>query len=212
MGKETLTIQENLDGVDLNGNKINLFDFTYPIFDESYREVLNEKIIDHYYFRQIGTQTIAEFKYRLRVKLNEIMPLYNKMYMAQNLEQRILDNYDVTETFTRTNSQNNSNTQTQNESGTNTNKRLFSDTPQSRVDLDSTSYVTDITQDSGTTGNNATINGTATGSASENWTRKMVGNIGIQTDADAVIKYMDSLRNVDILLIDELNELFLGVF
>jgi hypothetical protein len=212
MGKVTLTIQEILDGVDLNGNKINLFDFTYPIFDESYREVLNEKIIDHYYFRQIGTQTIAEFKYRLRVKLNEIMPLYNKMYMAQNLEQRILDNYDVTETFTRTNSQNNSNTQTQNESGTNTNKRLFSDTPQSRVDLDSTSYVTDITQDSGTTGNNATINGTATGSASENWTRKMVGNIGIQTDADAVIKYMDSLRNVDILLIDELNELFLGVF
>ena len=26
----------------------------YPIFDEGYREVLNNKIIEHYYFREIG--------------------------------------------------------------------------------------------------------------------------------------------------------------
>ena len=30
----------------------------YPIFDENYREELNQKIINHYYFREIGLDFI----------------------------------------------------------------------------------------------------------------------------------------------------------
>ena len=44
----------------------------YPIFDESYREQLNNKIIQHYYFREIGFETEALFKNRLNQKMNEI--------------------------------------------------------------------------------------------------------------------------------------------
>jgi hypothetical protein len=40
----------------------------------------------------------------------------------------------------------------------------------------------------------------------------MKGNIGVQTDADAVNKYISSILNVDMMIIDELEELFMGVF
>lgn len=53
---------------------------TYPIFDESYRTQLNDKIINHYYFHEIGTETPDRFNFYLKQKMNEIMPLYNQLY------------------------------------------------------------------------------------------------------------------------------------
>ena len=46
---------------------------TYPIFDEEYRTQLNNKIIDHFYFREIGMETVDNFAWFLRRKMNEIM-------------------------------------------------------------------------------------------------------------------------------------------
>ena len=34
----------------------------YPIFDENYREILNNKIINHYYTEEIGFETARLFK------------------------------------------------------------------------------------------------------------------------------------------------------
>lgn len=33
----------------------------YPIFDEAYRNTLNNKIIRHYYTREIGAETVGRF-------------------------------------------------------------------------------------------------------------------------------------------------------
>lgn len=65
----------------------------YPIFDESYRKVLNKKILLHYYTREIGTETVGLWKLRLKTKLGEIMPYYNQMYKSELLEFNPL--YDV---------------------------------------------------------------------------------------------------------------------
>ena len=40
----------------------------------------------------------------------------------------------------------------------------------------------------------------------------MKGNIGVQTDADAIIKYWKSIRNVEQEIFDELECLFMGVY
>lgn len=56
----------------------------YPIFEESYRSKLNNKIIEHYYFREIGTDTIGRFRWYMRTTMNEIMPYFNALYEAQN--------------------------------------------------------------------------------------------------------------------------------
>ena len=59
-----------------------IFDFDYPIFDSLYRPVLEQKIINHYYFREIGLETVAQFKHFLKSKLTIIMPYYNEQYEA----------------------------------------------------------------------------------------------------------------------------------
>ena len=70
-----------------------VFDFNFPIFDESYRNVLETKILRHYYTREIGLETVGLWKLKLSTKLNEIMPYYNKLYESELIEFNPL--YDV---------------------------------------------------------------------------------------------------------------------
>lgn len=70
-----------------------LFNFSYPIFDSEYKSVLETKIIRHFYFREIGFETVAAFKFKLQTLLNEIMPYYNKMYESTQFEYNPL--YDT---------------------------------------------------------------------------------------------------------------------
>lgn len=58
----------------------------YPIFDENYRSVLNNKIISHFYFREIGQETPDRFNHYLRMKMHEIMPYYNQLYKTTLIE------------------------------------------------------------------------------------------------------------------------------
>lgn len=79
-----------------------IFDFDFPIFDETYRNVLETKIIKHYYTREIGEETVSLWKFRLNTTLNEIMPYYNKLYMSELLEFNPLYDVDYTRTGDRT--------------------------------------------------------------------------------------------------------------
>ena len=181
-------------------NNVNIFDFNYPIFDESYRAKFEENFINHFYYREIGFETISRFKHHLKTELNILMPYYNKLYTSQGLEQRILDNYDVTETFERN--------VTGSKTGVNenSNKQLFSDTGRKRVDINDIDYVSTINKET----NNTTSN--VNDENNERWARTMKGNIGVQTDADAIMKYENSLKNVDLLLFEELEKLFMQIF
>lgn len=181
-------------------SNVNIFDFNYPIFDEDYRRVFEDKFKAHFYFREIGVETVGRFKFNLREMLNRIMPYYNKMYISQGLEQRILDNYDVTETFEKTSSGSRTGIAEA------TNKNMFSNTGKKRVDINDIDYVSNIAKEI----NNNTSN--VNDDNEEKWTRKMQGNIGVQTDADAVMKYEQSLRNIDDMVFEELEVLFMQVF
>lgn len=60
-----------------------VFDFSFPIFDENYRSVLETKILKHFYTREIGLETVGLWKLKLNTKLNEIMPYFNQLYSSQ---------------------------------------------------------------------------------------------------------------------------------
>lgn len=60
-----------------------VFDFSFPIFDENYRTVLETKILKHFYTREIGLETVGLWKLKLDTKLNEIMPYFNQLYKSQ---------------------------------------------------------------------------------------------------------------------------------
>lgn len=73
-----------------------LFDFDYPIFDVTYKSVLETKIIRHFYMYEIGQETLGYFKLCLETKLNEIMPYYNQLYESQLLKYNPLYDVDLT--------------------------------------------------------------------------------------------------------------------
>lgn len=188
MAKYTLELKQLID------EEINIFDFDYDLFDEEYKPILEQKIIDHYYFSEIGAETPARFLHNLKVKMREILVYYNPLYETTRLEQRILDNYDVTETMTR-------NTSLASATAS-TSKDVISDTPQSALGL--TDYATSKVDGLGS--------GTVDNEGTEDWTRTMTGNIGVQTDADAVEKYRKTLINVDMMIIKDLSVLFMEVY
>lgn len=194
MEKITVTLGEIIE------NNVNIFDFEYPFYNEEYRKTFEQHFIDHFYFDEIGQETVARFKHRLRIKFNLIMPYWNKIFLADALEQRILDNYDVTETYTRDVI---NNTNATNE---NVNKNLASDTPTTKEDFEQVDFFTSIVKD--IANNTSRVNG----DSKENWTRKMQGNIGVQTDADAIIKYWQSLKQIEIEIFNQCDDLFMGVY
>lgn len=73
-----------------------VFNFDFPIYDESYRSVLETKIIKHYYTREIGFETVGLWERFLDMKMNEIMPYYNQLYKSATLEFNPLYDVDLT--------------------------------------------------------------------------------------------------------------------
>ena len=193
-----------------------IFDFDYPFYSEERRKQFEQHFIDHFYFDEIGQETPARFKHRLKIKLNLIMPYWNKIFLADELEQRILDNYSVTETYTSniensSSAVNENNVNTSNES---VNKNLESETPVTKVDFDQVDYFSNIVKDigSGTSKTTASNTNNVNDNRRESWTRKMDGNIGVQTDADAIIKYWQSLRQIETEIFEQCNSLFMEVY
>ena len=210
MAVYTITLGEIVE------NDIEIFDFDYPFYNEERRSQFEQHFIEHFYFDEIGQETVARFKQRLKIKLNLIMPYWNKIFLADNLEQRILDNYSVTETYESSienslNAENENNINTSNES---VNKNLESDTPVTKTDFEQVDYFSNIVKDigSGTSNTSASNIINANNNRTENWTRKMEGNIGVQTDADAIIKYWQSLRQIEIEIFKQCDDLFMGVY
>lgn len=101
---EVRFICESLNGVSSEGysgleNILNVaaplvFDFDFPIYDESYRLVLEKKILRHYYTREIAEETVGLWKLRLDARMNDIMPYYNQLYESTLIKYNPLYNVD----------------------------------------------------------------------------------------------------------------------
>lgn len=87
-------------------NGVNLWDFEYPSYYKgSEKSAFEQKVLDHFWLRQIGAETPGRFLHYFRCTMREIMPLYIQRYKSQEIMERIEDpfgNVDVTETFTQT--------------------------------------------------------------------------------------------------------------
>lgn len=76
----------------------NVFNFSFPIFDDSYHDVICTKILRHYYTREIGFETVGLWKLKLQTLLNEIMPYYNQLYKSELLKFNPLYDTDLNTT------------------------------------------------------------------------------------------------------------------
>ena len=205
MAKYTITIKTLID---------NNFDFqmtNYPIFDENYRKTLNDNILHHYYENEIGFETAPLFRFYLNQKLNEIMPYYNELYKVQKKlidDELLLNNVNLTEELKGKNT-----TQTSSTSqSTNKGKNLFQDTPQGNIsqqDINAQNvYATNITLNDNSINDNSSANGSGT----NEYIKTIVGNNGGKFNIDVLNDIKNNLMNIDLMIINELNDLFMGIF
>lgn len=73
-----------------------IFSFSFPLYDEDYRLVLEKKILRHYYTREISEETYGLWKLRLEDRMNVIMPYYNQLYRSALLTFNPFYDVDLT--------------------------------------------------------------------------------------------------------------------
>ena len=216
---------------ELVNSGVNVWDFEYPSYYQGKEKTsFEQKVLDHYWFRQIGQETPARWLHYFRNRVREIMPYYLQLYKSQETMEALDDpfgNVDIVETYeetttgqsstTDTGTANNSKNVTATHTGQNTKK--ISNTPQGSIaNIDS--YMTEATTegDSDTDTNKETANastsakstGTASGTVTHTLTKK--GNQGVNTYAHDMKELRETFLNIDLMIINELNDLFLGVY
>lgn len=215
------------------------FDFDYPSYYKGEQKAaFEQKVIDHYWFRQIGMETPGRWLHFFRSRVREIMPYYLQLYKSQEIMDAIEDpfgNVDVTETFeqettgkTSGTSESSGTSETMDEqetaSITNThNERKFSDTPQGII-INLDDHLTEATVEdntsevSGSSGGKVTAETTATGTTSDTsegttkYTLTKKGNQGVNTYAHDMKELRETFLNIDMMVIRELEDLFLMVY
>lgn len=206
----------------LGADHIGLSD--YPIFDEQYREFLNSKILDHYWYNEIAHETVDMFVHQMRTKMAEIMPYYNKWYEAELIDIDPLSTQDTHSTGgSRSKSHGASQQQgsTSNESdtastGQSVSRTVQSEYPQARL-AGNKDYATAANENKTDNHGGQTVKGKAdqssrasqdsTGEASSeshSWGRS--GHT-----AALIAAWRETFVNVDMMVISELEPLFMGL-
>lgn len=177
----------------------------YPIFDEAHREVLNSKIIRHYYTREIAAETAGRFRMFVRDAMHLIMPYYNQLYESELLANEMSPLTDQNKVTTEHASGTNESEST----SAGTNQDVYSDTPQSEMipqQIKDMRYATNVSI------GDAKSSGSADGSYENDVERHETG-YG-QSQSDLLQKYRDTFLNIDNDVVNdrELRECFLTVW
>ena len=176
------------------------------------KDKLAKKIVDHYYTREIGFETMGLFKHYVKFTMNELMEEKLPLIYSVSIGYDPLINVDYTESFTR-----NIKNDGTSESTTNTNSSglgVNSDTPQGQI---SKSNILAGSYASSTSASEAESEGsdntTTSNNTDEVYTKRIKGNSGTLTTAQALIKqYRENIIAIDRDIINELNDLFMGLY
>lgn len=196
------------------------------------KDKLANKIVNHYFMRDIGFETPFLFKHYAEFTMKEIMEKYLPLIYTTFLKYDPLVNEDYSESYTReiAGSQNNtvkSDNTGNSTSNSNSNSSSFSvnsDTPQSNINKEALlngSYATSTqaSQNESKISDN-TINTSTTNSSSdlnnntlEKFTKSQKGNRGVLITHQLLIQqYRNNIIAIDSEIIKELDSLFFGLF
>lgn len=164
------------------------------------KEKLAQKIIDHYYMREIGFETVGLFKHQVKVAMQEIMEEKLPLIYSASIQYDPLVNVDFVEEYTGQNAGNS----TSNSSGL----TVQSDTPQGQI---SKSAILGGTYASSTSAND--IDDTTATTGSESYTKRTKGNSGVSATAQKMVQqYRENIIMIDRDIIRDLSSLFMSIY
>lgn len=178
-----------------------------PYFDG---ESLKKAILDHFYFRQIGFETVGRFLHHFNARIREVMPYIDQLYYSEWLmysQDDPLQSYNLTEDFARITKTDS--TQTGDGSVTDDRTQKHSNTPQGTIaNLDT--HISDATRDTGS--NTSTSKLENKGQNDEIYSLHRYGNIGVQPLGQEIEAYRKACIMIVEILFEKLDCLFLGVY
>ena len=164
------------------------------------KEKLAQKIIDHYYMREIGFETVGLFKHQVKVAMQEIMEEKLPLIYSASIEYDPLVNVDFTEEYS---GQNDGNSQSNSNGLT-----VQSDTPQGQI---SKANILAGKYASNTSAND--IDDTTRTTGSEKYTKRIKGNSGVSATAQKMVQqYRDNIIMIDRDIIRDLSSLFMSIY
>ena len=192
--------------------KYKLFDFPYNLYDNDLKPWFEEKFFQHFMFYEIGFDTIGMFKQRLMSKLNDIFPYYKQLYETEIRSKGIdfMLNKDLKESYVRELTSNSNSNQE-----SNVTSNGLSTAGQLTPSLIANSQKIDKFMDSAQKDNNSsssTSTGESNGNSREEYTLTSQGNIGITSSAELLTKWRETLLNIDLMIFEECNDLFMQIF
>jgi hypothetical protein len=207
MSKYTITIKDIVNNYNLLDNSKSIdekldtarsyiFDFNYPVIDDTTKKRIEIAILKHYYYREIAFETIGMFKIKLNDRLNLIMSRYNALYQKQDLTLSPYINSYLSE--------HGDNAGTSDTTVTNDDWQTTSETPQGILqDLKEGRYssMAVYTDNKDNTKNNNDSN-----------YRREVESLNGLTYAEAFRNYFDNIISIDEELVNEFSDLFMVIW
>lgn len=212
------------EAIEIHGRE-NLGLDSYPVLGETYRIRLNDLIINEYMHRELGHETFSLWRFSMRRKMQQIMPVYNKLYATDTLIVDPLRTIDL-RTLTTTDSEEMASSEqdvTAFGTGENTatsgstSRNVGSDTPQVFLS-DNGNYASSATD--GRADASATNTETSNSNNSTDTETNRTGHdvmdsttVGFQgSQADLLLAYRSTIINIDMMIVNELESLFMGIF
>lgn len=199
-----------------DANRVKKYGTAYAI---PTRQELNTKILSYYRFREIGFETVGRFIFELETALKEIMPRYNQLFYSADQDYNPIYNVDYSKTLARnrTNSDNaTSNSSTNNSENS---KSVSSQTPQNQLNIssaniDSVNYADEANWNAGSQSGTATGTTQSNGQENETTLETTKGNFGVTSAQDLVLKYRETILNIEQLIINDprIKELFMLIY
>ena len=206
-GKEDKTKIEDL----AVAGRETVFNFNYPLSNKVNKADFEVMILNHFLMRRLGYETYTAWHIALKTKLNEIMPIYNKMFDALEGWDLFKDGEMISRTTNTTNTDttSSSNEIETNSTGENISDQRYSDTPQNELaEVRDGKYITDYNYNK----DNATSNTTTSGSnESESNGSRAETEVITRSPADKINvykQYIESVRSIYSMIFRDLDCLF----
>ncbi len=209
-----------------SAGRTSIFDFEYPLSSKVDKEDFETLILNKFMMRRIGFDTVTSFKIHLNVKLNEIMPNYNKLFDMLGDWNLFSSGEVITRELTKTGEESNErekeNTNNGLNTATNTRNAIedlrYSDTPENEIDdVQDGKYVSEYnyntSSDTSSVTNNTYLGSNETENSSKNKEDSESETI-TRTNADKIKIYKEFLENrtnIMTLIFKDLDELFYGL-
>lgn len=180
------------------------------------KDKLAQLIVDHYYMREIGYETVALFKRQVKVAMREIMEEKAPLIYSAAIAYDPLVNVDFTESYESNNTNNGRTDNTSSSSSSGSGLTVNSDTPQGQVtkaNILAGNYASSTNANEGTSSASNTAAVTSSDAGHNEYTKRVKGNSGVSATAQRMVQqYRENIIMINRDIVKSLKSQFFGIY